>query len=198
MEESIKDSERKLRGAVDSPYTITGPDQKMRPRVGRKCWQTEISRMSLGSSCKKSGSKILPPYFQWKNCHRISWRRLLSVSTRLPACNSYCYQTSSSQSNHEEADTLIAIHANKVTARHVVVRASDTDVLVILVGSIGQRPEVRSMTTLIMYCGMGNTRRFINVSNIAEVLEETSPGIPQALPGFHAFTGSDYTSAFYR
>ncbi|KAK3890329.1 hypothetical protein Pcinc_005711 [Petrolisthes cinctipes] len=134
---SIKDSERKLRGAIDSQYTITGPDQKM-----------------------------------LQNAHL--------------------------QGDHEEADTLIAFHAATITAGHIIVRAPDTDVLVILICAIGsQRPKVRSMSNIILDCGMGNTRRFINVSNIVEVLEECKSGLPQALPGYHAFTGCDFTSAFY-
>ncbi|KAK3895072.1 hypothetical protein Pcinc_001168 [Petrolisthes cinctipes] len=103
------------------------------------------------------------------------------------------------QGDHEEADTLIAFHAATITAGHIIVRASDTDMLVILIGAIGsQRPEVRSVSNRILDCGMGNTRRFINVSNIVEVLEECKSGLPQALPGYHAFTGCDFTSAFYR
>ena len=42
------------------------------------------------------------------------------------------------QGDHEEADTLIAFHIANITAEHVIVRASDTDVLVILIGAIGQ------------------------------------------------------------
>ena len=78
-------------------------------------------------------------------------------------------------------------------------RASDTDVLVILIGVLGnQRVEIRSMTEVVMDCGKGNDRRYINVTNIVDVLEERRVGLPRALPGYHAFTGSDFTSAFYR
>ncbi|KAG1684928.1 hypothetical protein GQR58_009264 [Nymphon striatum] len=45
---------------------------------------------------------------------------------------------------------------------------------------------------------MGNSRRYINVTNIVDVLEDCKPGLPRALPGYHAFTGWDFTSAFYR
>ncbi|KAJ8023702.1 hypothetical protein HOLleu_36213 [Holothuria leucospilota] len=46
-----------------------------------------------------------------------------------------------------------------------------------------------------MDCGMGNDRRYINITNI---LEERRPGLPQALPGYYAFTGCDFTAGFYR
>ena len=103
------------------------------------------------------------------------------------------------QGDHEEADTLIAFHVTNITSSNVLVRASDTDVLVILIGALWQqRREVRSLANIIMDCGMGNSRRYINVTNIADVLEECKPGLPRALPGYHAFTGCDFTSAFYR
>ena len=78
-------------------------------------------------------------------------------------------------------------------------KASDTDFLVILLAAIGQqRKEVRSMTKIIMDCGMGNNRRYINVTNITDVLKEHKFGLSRAIPGYHAFTGCDFTSAFYR
>lgn len=86
---------------------------------------------------------------------------------------------------HLQADTLIAYHAASVTAGHIIVGASDTDLLVILIDAIGtQRPELRSMANIILDCGVANTRRSIIVSNIAEVLEECK-------------SGCDFTSAFY-
>ncbi|KAK4322833.1 hypothetical protein Pmani_006431 [Petrolisthes manimaculis] len=49
-----------------------------------------------------------------------------------------------------------------------------------------------------MDCGSGNSRRYINVTNIVNVLEERQPGLSRALLGYHAFTGCDFTSSFYR
>ena len=40
-----------------------------------------------------------------------------------------------------------------------------------------------------------NTRRYINLTAIGEVL---GPLLCESLPAFHAFTGCDYTSAFVR
>ena len=103
------------------------------------------------------------------------------------------------QGNHEEADTLIAFHIAQMAGRNIMVRASDTDVLVIRIGALGQqRREVRSTSNIIMDCGMGNSRRYINVTNITDNLEERQPRLSKALPGYHAFTGCDFTSAFYR
>ena len=45
---------------------------------------------------------------------------------------------------------------------------------------------------------MGNSRRYIDVTSIASHLNDNKPGLSAALPGYHAFTGSDCTSSFYR
>ena len=47
IENSIKDSERKLRGAVDLQYTITGPDQKIR-QSGQKLLDNGVFKNELG------------------------------------------------------------------------------------------------------------------------------------------------------
>ena len=38
----------------------------------------------------------------------------------------------------------------------------------------------------------------IDVSSIATALESKQKGLAAAMPGHHAFTGSDFTTAFYR
>lgn len=74
----------------------------------------------------------------------------------------------------EEANTLLAFHASHVKS-NVTVRASDNDVMAILVGMLG-----RQLTDLelpasprIMDYGSGNSRRHIDVSGIVTVLETT-------------------------
>ena len=64
------------------------------------------------------------------------------------------------QGSHEEADTLLAFRAAN-TVGNLVVRASDTDVMVILLGMLGRHLESRQETTynrIIMECGSGNNR----------------------------------------
>ena len=76
--------------------------------------------------------------------------------------------------------TLIAFHLMNMS-NIIIVRGSDTDVLVIMIHAISQLPqEVQSAAKVIMDCGIGNNQ------------------LSEALPGYHAFTGSDFTSAFYR
>ena len=79
-------------------------------------------------------------------------------------------------------------------------RASDTDVLVIILGMIGrhlksQRPTAYSY--IIMDCGSVNSRRHIDVISIANAQEEKQKGLAAVMPGIHAFTGFDFSTAFY-
>lgn len=45
--------------------------------------------------------------------------------------------------------------------------------------------------------GSGNNRRFINIKQLADTLEEKQQGITEALIGFHSLTGCDFTSCFF-
>lgn len=198
VENSVKDSERKLRGAEDSVYTITGPNQTMRHK-GAKLLKNGIFKNELGKFLLK----------EWGKNH---YWNILNGKTLYASYGGECFQYTPNefqdisvtspahlQANHEEADTLIAFHLEKTSGSMALVRASDTDILIILIGILGnQDPEVRSSKNVFMDCGIGNSRRYINVTNIVEVLEERKAGLPKALPGYHAFTGCDFTSAFYR
>ena len=104
------------------------------------------------------------------------------------------------QSSHEEADTLLALHASTATG-NLVIRASDTDVLIILLGMIGKHLNENKDTSydwIIMDCGKGNKRRHIDVTSVAFALEVKQTGLAAAMPGLHAFTGSDCTTPFYK
>ena len=104
------------------------------------------------------------------------------------------------QGSHEEADTLLAFHVSTTTG-NLVIRASDTDVLVILLGMIGKHlNENRHMSygRIIMDCGKGNKCRDIDVIHITSALEAKQTGLAAVMPGLHAFTGSDCTTTFYK
>jgi len=75
-------------------------------------------------------------------------------------------------------------------AQNVMVRSSDTDVLVILVSFFPQR---KGLWELWLLFGAGPKRRYISVPGIAEALRED---MAEGLRGFHAFTGCDFTSFF--
>ena len=98
------------------------------------------------------------------------------------------------QGKHEEADTVIARHVKLLCGKSILVRSSDTDVLIILLALVGRL----ALKDVKMDYGSGNTRRYIDVSGIAENLNKTSPCFTDALLGFHALTGCYFTSSFNR
>ena len=102
------------------------------------------------------------------------------------------------QGEHKEANTLIAFHVARVT-HAVVVRASASDVLIMLIGYLGdQLQKEHSSRNIIMDCGSGNHRRYIDVKSIVNGLKNLQQGLSTVIPAYHAFTGCDFTSAFYR
>lgn len=99
------------------------------------------------------------------------------------------------QGNNEEADTLVALHVSTVDG-NITVRASDTDIVVILLGLLGRMTEEeRGKRSIMLDCVYGNSRRYINISELFHVLETKRVGITAALPAFHASSGSRYHSS---
>ena len=89
--------------------------------------------------------------------------------------------------NHEEADTRVALHAMNAFSDAVVVSARDTDVLIILVSHF-HRMQCKE---LWMKAGTSKKQKYIPVHEIARSL---STSCLQALIPFHAITGCDTTS----
>ena len=97
--------------------------------------------------------------------------------------------------NHSKADTRVILHmieADKSTPGDIVVRASDTDILVLLLHHVH-----RVSSTVWMEVGTRGQGdlRYVNITKIAAAIGQT---MCAALPGLHVFTGCDYTSAFAR
>ena len=95
---------------------------------------------------------------------------------------------------HEEADTRIIYYISKVKPRSKIMnQATDTDILVILLGNMH---KLNDKTILIASASNKNDeRQCLNCTELAEVLAQD---LCKALPGFRAFTGCDYTAAFYQ
>ena len=194
IQSSIKGYERQLRGAEDRPFVITGPEQAPKQ-----------SGQQLLKNCLFNDQLAIFLLNEWVKDHYgpIIGRKRLVVSHG-GRCITYTFNATENimkvehpphlQGIHEEADTLIAFHVNHVKG-HILVRASDTDVLVILLGMLG-RQMGDNPNKIIMDCGSGNTRRYIDISSIATELEAKQPGLAAAQPGLHAFTGCDFTSSF--
>ena len=94
--------------------------------------------------------------------------------------------------DHLEADTRMAFHAkhaDEVNPGNIVIRANDTEIMVILLAN------AKKFNSHIWYdCGLDsvNTRCYVDITNLAKTINYVD-----ALPGIYVYTGCDYTSAFY-
>ena len=94
------------------------------------------------------------------------------------------------QSNQEEADTLLILHANEAFAPgsrlasvHIV--SPDTDVFVLALQKLHLMGN-----NVPMLVGTGSKRRLVKLQPTYQALDEN---LAAGLIGFHAFTGSDTT-----
>ena len=97
-------------------------------------------------------------------------------------------------STHDEADTRVAFHAvhvEQLNPGNIVIRCNDTDIFIIMLLNIQKFSQ--SHVWVDMGLDYNNSCTFIDDKGTADKLN-----FIQALPGVYAFTGCDYTPAFFR
>ena len=99
-------------------------------------------------------------------------------------------------SSQEEADTRIFLHLDYINSHYpnqsVTVRSTDTDVFILFLYFYSQ---FKSCKELLFDTGVGDKRRVIDIRSASKSF---SDDFLEALPGLHAFSGCDTTSAFIR
>ena len=88
-------------------------------------------------------------------------------------------------SNHEEADTRMLLHAKHAavdTDDKIIIKTSDTDVFVLCIAM--QRAIDKD---IVFMTGTGNNFKLIPIQKIADTMDEE---LCQSLQGFHAFSGN--------
>ncbi|GFV03419.1 uncharacterized protein TNCV_596271 [Trichonephila clavipes] len=94
---------------------------------------------------------------------------------------------------HEEAYTRIINHICQISVdAQVVVRCSDSDILIILLGNLD---HLNASLKLWNQWGVGNHERLISINDL---YQDLGISLSKALPCFHAMTGCDYTPEFFR
>ena len=93
------------------------------------------------------------------------------------------------ESDHEEAETRLLLHAHHVSTDYpqVIVQSPDTDVAVICV----HKYSVMTCQKLGFLTGVNNRRRYIPIHDIVSAI---GPDICKVLPALHALTGCYSTS----
>ena len=98
--------------------------------------------------------------------------------------------------SHVEADTRLVYHLNTLSkvipGQNVVVHATDTDIMVIL---LYHARQLKANVWMDLGHSSDNTRRYVHITALANHL---GPVVCKALPGYRALTGCKYTSPFFR
>ena len=92
---------------------------------------------------------------------------------------------------HEEADTRLLLHVKHMPQSRIIVYSRDTDVLVLLIYHRERLPARQ----LWMRTGSNKNHKYIPIHDVVKTLPS---GVVKELLAFHAFTGSDTTSFFFR
>ncbi len=193
---SLKTSERDRRGAQDMSFAVTGTDQK-RP----KDWQHALQSPSF----KNAFFRYLAE--DWKSSRHADTLRNHDVYL---AIDGECHQFTEEEGvvyhellhqygcQHEEADTRLIFHLRQTHTEYqasdlqYVVRSNDTDVMILLLYHVSHF-QVTPRVWMDAGLSGNNTRRYINIT---QMLSKMEPVEVDALPGLHAFTGSDFTASF--
>lgn len=189
---SIKDSKRLYRQEQDIPYAIKGPAQT-RP--------TDFLKSLKNYRFKDAIVLFLFEY--WKNNAMASVilnkKVFITIQERcflFVAVDGHMIKKEETDftCHHEEVDTRIIFHISKLKVNsNIMIKASDTDILIILLGNIHKFPHLRIWMSSTTF--RKNGPNCISCTNLANVL---GAEVCRALPAFHAYTGCDYTAAFYQ
>ena len=187
--------EKDARGISDEQYFITGASQN-RPLDMKKALKSESFKKQLPSFLMK----------EWENdCYAEIIKEKRIYVSHLDVCKMYFTEFGKMYtekieelcSDHDEADTKICLHAvyealnSSNLCGNIVIHLSDTDVAIIMLYHISKFDGSIFMKT---GCVTKNSIRYINLTAVAASI---GSNMCRALPGLHAITGCDYTSAFY-
>lgn len=130
-----------------------------------------------------------------KLCTAVTRCTLIVTKDDLAMTNGTTDLNDVSPCSHEEADTRIFVHARHAAicgSKSIIIKANDTDVVVLAVSALANLKALGLEKVWIAY-GQGGHVRWIPIHEIAlEVGQEKASGITY----FHAFTGCDTVSAF--
>lgn len=133
---SIKNYERDLRNNTDTSYNISGPDQSRSHDFTKELRNNYFKETLVKFLIEDWASDEKVPFISNKVIHLMNF----------DLC--YCFESSGNQvkrtidddftcEDHEEADTKIIFHLNKINFdANVLIRCNDIDVLIIILGNM--------------------------------------------------------------
>ncbi|KAH9635594.1 hypothetical protein HF086_012263 [Spodoptera exigua] len=191
---SIKDSERESRKEFNIPYNISGP-QQTRPK--------NFLQSLKNYRFKEALVQFLADYWENDRLTTIIQNKKIFLTV-----DHQCYSYEVQENSVKKLKKLIM---NVITKRQIqglffmllkakpgsriLIKASDTDVLIILLGNIHKLME--SEFWLASSATKKSNNQSVDCINCTDLALKLGIKLCQSLPAFHAFTGCDYTAAFY-
>ena len=167
---------------------------------------SQIKQWGSFLSCNKNKNSLVEFFVsQWKNAES---RLKIGQKTIYVTSRSDVYKINDTvvervlqlQSNHEEADTRMLLHAKHASFTYpkVLISSPVTDIFIIFFSV-----HTRIAANLYFLTGVKRSRRIIDVSKVADYIFDTlkrcdvsKEVLMESLIGFHSFTGCDTISAF--
>jgi hypothetical protein len=192
---SIKDTEQQARGATGGTFHITGADQVCPKDFAHALKSPSFKKALCRFLIEEWKNNRYGPFMKQKNIYvsheECSLRYNSMPSGKVQHTNAAEYVCS-----HVEADTRLVFHLSVLSqitpGQNAVIRANDTDIMVIFLYYANM---VQANIWMDIGHSSNNTRRYIHITALANHL---GPVLCKALIGYHALTGCDYTSPFFR
>ena len=186
---SIKAGERKKRGEASAlEVRIHGTSTPV-PKQFQKYISNAANKVSLSAFLTEAWVEMAK--------HLLPAEKELVISggtmdgnVALRIKNGHCHEVPALNSDHEEADTRMLLHAQHASqdAQRIIIQSPDTDVLLLCVTHCDEI----GTGELWFRTGVKDRLRYIPAHKIVLSL---CPLICKALPAFHSLTGCDSTSA---
>ena len=192
---NIKDIEHDMRGGTKTSFKISGPSQKRTSDLNAAWSSPQFKKDFLIFLRDEWNSETYASVLKGHQVYfAVEQECYLYTVERGSVKRSQIHEL---QSEHQEADTRMVFHANFVAETSdeepvIVLRCNDTDVFVLLIHHVR---HIKARIWMDAGLGSKNNRRLIDILDLATQL---TPTICEALPGFHALTGCDYTASFMR
>ena len=152
---SINQCERELHGADDRVYILKGTNQILK-QAGSHLLRNSIFKELTKLLLQEWNRDCYVPFIKGKTVFPFHGGTCYSYTSGLKSDTMVMQQPQQFQNSHK-ADTLITFFASQLTGS-ILVKASDTDVLVILIGYLGKcQPEVAAGSHIVTDCGLNKS-----------------------------------------
>lgn len=187
---SIKDNERRRRSSATGCLLRALNENQKTPNQFRKFLMSGKNKESLAGFLVVQWGKVAPKEFCGKTVYASLSQGCFRLSPQDDTEGVITETLQELSSDHEEADTLVLLHAQHASGAFpsIVIKTPDTDIFMLC---LAHQHEFSS--DLYVATGTGSSSRLLSVRPVSE---KCGPAVSSALLTLHAFTGCDSVSCF--